>query len=204
MTMTKKALFNASIGSLMIASVGLTSFDAHALTSTEMEAGCLTDVAMATDDAREEAINRHLLLAEGAFSEMTETFSDMSCLENLLDGGMDIFFSPPSLGSLLNKLKNAVCRKAKSMLNEAVAPLNRAANASLNVGEIAPGINLGSVNGGLKTRFKGNGDNQVKTNIGSVLSGGSKSKRDVIFDAAEVGNGIYDDIPRYEFNPNAQ
>jgi len=77
-----------------------------------------------------------------------------------MQGGMDIFFSPPSIGDFIGMLEDFVCDQANNLFQQATAPLNQSISQGLELGEVVPGLNLGGLRGGVNVRVRqGMGDN---------------------------------------------
>lgn len=146
-------------------------------------ADCDPEVATILAVVAEDRANAHVQVADAFYTEMPATgFSGLSCLENLFSGGMDILFTPPSLGDLLGMLVNYACRQAETLVAEAVAPITSAATGAINgsslgLGEVLPGVNLGSVMGGVSIR--GTNTNAVRTNLNGVLAGTTARPQDI-------------------------
>jgi hypothetical protein len=129
---------------------------------------CSVTVQQQQDALRKSAIADRVALATLVYPQMTSPFSQLSCLDNLLSG-MSIVFSPPSLGSLLNALMNAVCQEATSMVSQAIAPLNSALSGGLPMGSLF-GTSLGSLNTGFAISPNiGGGSNLIVGGGNSVL-----------------------------------
>lgn len=88
---------------------------------------CDPEVEAALRDASIAAVNTAAILAshEGVgYSTMDEPFGFLSCLEDLLSGGVDATFTPPTLSDILGMLENYICQKAEEMYNMATAEVN--------------------------------------------------------------------------------
>jgi hypothetical protein len=98
------------------------------------------------------------------------SFGQLSCLQRLLNSGLNIVFAPPSLDSLLNALEQAVCNEVNSLFQQVTQPITSAMyNATSGLsgggglsnigGGFLPGFNLGSMGGGLNVGTGGSGLN---------------------------------------------
>lgn len=157
---------------------------------------CLPAVAEMQDNYRNDVMNARLEVAKASrpFLQDGEGFNKLSCLDNLLNGGLDVVFAPPSLSQLLGMLQNAICSQANQMFSKATAPLNDSLQASLPIGEVLPGVNLGSISGGLNVRARSGNGGLVTTNATSILTGGPTYRRETVVDPRMVddwGGGLF-------------
>jgi hypothetical protein len=98
------------------------------------------------------------------------SFSQMSCLDRML-GGLNIIFNPPNLEDLLKMLADKVCNMAMQQVMKDIAPLSQRLNGALPLGQVIPGLNLGSLGMGasVSPSFGNANGSLVNTNINSVL-----------------------------------
>lgn len=105
---------------------------------------------------RQDAMSRatadsYTALASSAYTAMPSGgFTTSSCLDNLLNNGLNVLFSPPNLDSILSSISNGVCSYATSLIQSAASTLSQSVSSSLPVGDIVPGVNLGSLSGGFQ------------------------------------------------------
>lgn len=101
---------------------------------------CDPDVASALDKQRQEYIASASDLADQNFSRRPGTFASTTCLDTLMkQGGVDIFFKPPSLDSILGMVKNFACQQASQIFDKLVGGNG---SMALKVGEIISGVSL--------------------------------------------------------------
>lgn len=134
------------------------------------------------------------------YKDMDNSFGEMSCLEKLMDGGADIFFKPPSIGDISGQIKDAACTAAEDMIAKATEPLNQQISESLNIGEIVPGLDLGSISGKAGVRWNkngGTGDSPFTINgqapsegFNSIGQGINKDIQSNVRSVREIRNGI--------------
>lgn len=101
---------------------------------------CDPDVAAALDKQRQEFIASASDLADQNFSRRPGTFASTTCLDTLMkQGGVDIFFKPPSLDSILGMVTNFACQQASQIFDKLVGGNG---SMALKVGEIISGVKL--------------------------------------------------------------
>ena len=104
---------------------------------------CAAGVSSALDQQRQQYIAAQGDLAEQNFSKRPGTFASTTCLDNLMSqGGIDIFFKPPSLDNILEMVKTQACEQASQIFDSLVGGSGLNID-SLQSGEIMAGINLG-------------------------------------------------------------
>lgn len=107
---------------------------------------CDTSVASALDQQRQQYIAASSDLADQNFSRRPGTFASTTCLDTLMkQGGVDIFFKPPSLDTILNMVKNFACEQAEQIFDKL---LGGSGSSTLKAGELLSGINLGGLMSG--------------------------------------------------------
>lgn len=125
------------IGRLAAAAAIATTLSGQSFAAAE----CATGVSSALDQQRERYIAAQASLAEQNFSKRPGSFASTTCLDNLMtSGGLDIFFKPPSLDSILNMVKNLACEQASQIFDSLVS------GGGLNAGSLQPGEILSGVN----------------------------------------------------------
>ena len=156
---------------------------------------CSPVVQQQQQTLQQQTINSNLNLASNFYTPMPSTFSNMSCLDKLLSGGLDIIFQPPNLSAIISAIENAVCAKAQDLVNQAKAPIVAAISSATSsvsgsgsaLGDIIPGVNIGSLTGGLS--ITQTGSNSITTNLGSVF--GSSSTATYTINRASLANGLF-------------
>jgi hypothetical protein len=113
------------------------------------------------------------------------SFLQNSCVNNLLNGSLNILFEPPNLNGIIQGLINQGCNYLASMKNQALQPVESIANTidsteqqGLSFGQVAPGLNLGGVSNVLSVNVQSGGNNSqglVQTNITSMFTDSSGS-----------------------------
>jgi hypothetical protein len=104
---------------------------------------CDTSVASALDQQRQQYIAASSDLADQNYSRRPGTFASTTCLDTLMkQGGVDIFFKPPSLDTILNMVKNFACEQAEQIFDKL---LGGSGSSTLKAGELLSGINLGGL-----------------------------------------------------------
>jgi len=104
---------------------------------------CDTSVMNALDQQRQQYIAASSDLADQNYSRRPGTFASTTCLDTLMkQGGVDIFFKPPSLDTILNMVKNFACEQATQIFDKL---LGGAGSSTLKAGELLSGINLGGL-----------------------------------------------------------
>ncbi|MDW9478765.1 hypothetical protein GOB57_08610 [Sinorhizobium meliloti] len=151
--------------------VGLSFQSASAATE------CAVGVSSALDQQRQRYIDAQADMASQNFSKRPGSFASTTCLDNLMtSGGLDIFFKPPSLDSLLGMVKNLSCEQASQIFQSLVGGggLN---SGSLQPGEILSGVDLGGnlLSSGSSSGYSG----LVQSLIGSGSASGSGSAADI-------------------------
>lgn len=74
-------------------------------------AECAVQVSNAIESERENYINGVNGLASSNYSTRPGSYSSMACLDQFMQGGMDIFFRPPDLDSLLQQVLSFACEQ---------------------------------------------------------------------------------------------
>jgi len=133
--------------------IALGAHPAAALT-TPSEGDCAVGVAEIQDEAKREYIDGSVALADSVYSRMPKSFTQMSCLERLMQGGMDIFFSPPSIGDFIGMLENFICDQAENLFAQATAPLNQAFTETADLGGFMPIPGMNRLSAGINTRIR--------------------------------------------------
>lgn len=119
-------------------------------------AAAVTGDCDAAIQARQDALSRATVNAYTALAESSYTpmpaggFSGISCLDNLLNSGISGIFNPPDLSSILSGIEDGICNFATSLVRNAVAPLSTSLSSGLPLGQIVPGVDLGSLDGGFQ------------------------------------------------------
>lgn len=140
---------------------------------------CDDEVARRQDMLRMQVVDDAVELAKANYESPLAGlggFARGSCLDRLLNPGLDGMFSPPNLADILAMLEGFICNQASQMLAQATQPLTQSVYRSLPVGEIIPGVNLGSLSGGVGVRVNQGGGaysgSYVNTNLSQVWARG--------------------------------
>lgn len=146
-------------------------------TATAASAGegndCDEEVSRRQDQLREQVVNDAVELAKANYESPLSGlggFAQGSCLDRLLNPSLDGIFSPPNLSAILSMLEGFICSRASSMLAEATQPLSRSLQAALPIGEVIPGVNLGSLSGGIGVRVNQGGSARTGSYVNTNLS----------------------------------
>ncbi len=117
------------------------------------------------------------------FSQLQENFGEMSCIENIFNGGLSVMFSVPDLSSIMDAAIDAVCGEVQNMTAELGNEFNSVMSEALNnsVGG-SIGNDFLSTNAGISTNFNSSGgfgvgveSADVSVNLGGGSFGGSGS-----------------------------
>jgi len=126
-----------------------------AVIAATLAAGTAQSYAQACDPAVENVLDQQRKayiaaasdLADQNYSRRPGSFASTTCLDNLMKGGgLDIFFKPPSLDSLLGMVKNLACQQASQIFNGLLGGGGGGGvngGSLLKVGEIVSGTNIG-------------------------------------------------------------
>jgi len=135
---------------------------------------CAGGVSSALDQQRERYIAAQADMAQQNYSKRPGSFASTTCLDNLMtQGGLDIFFKPPSLDNIIGMVKNLACEQASQIFQSLVG------GGGLNGGSLQPGEILGGINLGgnlLSSISSGGGSSGVSGLLQSLVgSGGSQT-----------------------------
>lgn len=169
MTMTRSSIKRVAIAALAL---GM-SMQAALAASGE----CAPGVSSALDQQRQKYIEAQADMASQNFSKRPGSFASTTCLDNLMtQGGLDIFFKPPNLDSLLGMVKNLACEQASQIFQSLVGGGGLNAG-SLQPGELMSGLNLGGnlLSGGSSGGYSG----LVQQLMGSGSTSSSSSTSDI-------------------------
>lgn len=140
---------------------------------------CASGVSSALDQQRQRYIEAQADMASQNFSKRPGSFASTTCLDNLMtSGGLDIFFKPPSLDTLLGMVKNLACEQASQIFESLVGGGGLNAG-SLQPGEILSGINLGGNLLSSSSGSSGGVSSLISSLIGSGSSSSSRSTSDI-------------------------
>lgn len=123
----------------VVVGAAIVSFSAVSLAQ---DASCDSSVSSALDKQRTSFIAARSDLADKNYSRRPGSFASTTCLDNLMKGGgLDIFFKPPSLDSILGMVKNLACQQASQIFSGLLG--GTGGGAGLKLGELLPGVNIG-------------------------------------------------------------
>lgn len=124
--MCRKRLGTAVFAAMMLLGTG---------GSIAQEVACDPAVQSVLDKQRQAYVAAAGDFAAQNFSKRPGSFASTTCLDNLMKGGgLDIFFKPPSLDSILGMVKNLACQQATQIFNSLLG-----------------GGGIGGINGGLSS-----------------------------------------------------
>lgn len=107
---------------------------------------CLPDVSSAMDKQRESYIASQSSMADQNYSRRPGSFASTTCLGDLMKGdGLDIFFKPPSLDTIIDMVKNLACQQATQIFSQLMSGSGINGGGALNPGDLLSGINLGGL-----------------------------------------------------------
>jgi len=112
--------------------------------SMAQQVACDPSVQTVLDKQRQSYVAAESDFASQNFSKRPGSFAATTCLDNLMKGGgMDIFFKPPSIDSILGMVKNLACQQASQIFKSLIsgAGVNGGLSALTNIG--APNIAFG-------------------------------------------------------------
>lgn len=124
---------------------------------------CNPDIQQRQEDLTRQAIDQYTQMASTVYTPMPDGgFTGVSCLDRLLNSSFDFMFNPPSIEALLAMLANNVCQFATNLVREATSSALQSFSGAIPLGQIIPGISLGSLSGGMR----------IQPNIGGSGGGG--------------------------------
>ncbi len=157
--------------SLAVVTIGLSlgslPHPAHAQTWGQGDAApttgdCDPGVQQHEDALARQATDAYTQLASSLYTPMPASgFDGVSCLGNLMSGNLNLIFNPPSISSILSSLMNGVCSYVTNLATEQISSITQSvsglAGSQLPIGDIIPGVNLGSDIGGVSMQPSGSG-----------------------------------------------
>lgn len=127
-------------------------------------AGCSQAASEALNDAALLGVEREVAVIDQQI-DRPEALADLSCLERIMNSGVDIFFQPPNIGDIMSRIENAVCGAAEDAWATATQPINQALYRSVDMGGFVPGG--GSYGGGVNVGARrGDGRSGSFVNVG--------------------------------------
>lgn len=200
--MDRRAMASHRVGALLALVLAAAPVSAFAQTSwndpslgvsssnaTTTSGDCWKPVQQHLAAAEQQSIANGAMLASQNFHFLPhgETFSQASCLSNLLGGSLDVLFSPPSLSGILRSLADRACSIATNFEQQAIAPVARGMQGGLPSNEIAPGISTGAITGGMyiSPSVGGGKTGPVSVNVTPILGGHGES-----FSSQSYYNGL--------------
>jgi hypothetical protein len=169
-------LLSSTMTPVMAQSFGTGSSSVSALTGSgnPSTGDCDPAVYQMQSNLVKQLVDDRTAYAYGNYSTLPagQGFGTLSCIENLFNGSLDIIFNPPSLAQLLNMLINVACNKLMTQITqiESMSGIGKALGGSLPIGQIIPGVNMGSLNGGIQV-INGNGPGVLPTLMGQGGNG---------------------------------
>jgi hypothetical protein len=141
-------------------------------TQTVLADECAPGVASAMDQQRQQYISANADMAQQNFSARPGSFATTTCLDSLMtSSGLDIFFKPPSLDSILGMVKNLACEQASQIFQSLITGSSVNTSTSLQPGEILSGVNLGGNLLGALTGTTTTGTTSTTGTVGGLLLG---------------------------------
>jgi hypothetical protein len=141
------------------------------------QAGCDPQVQKMSDNTARYMVDNYTQMATAQYPMLPPMgFSGLSCLQQLLDSGLNMFWSPSSLSAILAAIIAETCAIAAEMVESAEQPLYDSMYASAPLGQIVPGVSLGGLfNGGFSVSPMMGNTNSGLLNItgpSNLLTGG--------------------------------
>lgn len=110
---------------------------------------CDPGVQRHQDQLTRAGIDNYTALAGNLYTPMPEGgFSGMSCLDRLMNSGINGIFNIPSIEDILNQIANGLCAYGMNLVQQTMSSLSQSVSQSIPLGEVIPGVNLGSIGGG--------------------------------------------------------
>jgi hypothetical protein len=78
----------------------------------------------------------------GLFGSNGGTYGQASCIDRLLNGNLDLVFSPPNLSAILATLLQAACNEATQLFSQVTTPLSDDVFKSFSLDGVVPGMSL--------------------------------------------------------------
>jgi hypothetical protein len=104
------------------------------------------------------AVDNATAMAQYGYTPMpTGGTSGLSCIDNLLGGGINIIFSVPTIDQLLAALISTTCNYAQGIIQQNMSYLSSQAQGSLQMGEFIPGVPMPNITGGFSVMGTQNG-----------------------------------------------
>lgn len=153
---------------VIIITISCLAFMSSAAAYAETRGDCLEAVKKQQEDIYRQYVDDSVQHATSIYEKKSSSFGELSCLDNIMNSGADIFFSPPSLGDIVGKMKAAACGAVDAEFNNVKSAIGSGTNASLPIGDLIPGVNLGSIGGGFS--LSQSAPNTVNSNITSNVS----------------------------------
>ncbi|WP_174501873.1 hypothetical protein [Acidiphilium sp. C61] len=171
---------SALLAAASLAAVAQTSWNDPSLgvsssTATKSTGDCWAPVQQHLAAAEQQSIANGSMLASQNFQFLPhgQTFSQASCLSNLLSGSLDTLFTPPNLSGIVSAVVSKACSIATNYEQQAIAPVARGLQQGLPSYEIAPGISTGAISGGMyiSPSVGGGSAGPVSVNVTPMLGG---------------------------------
>lgn len=125
------------------------------------------------EDLTRQSIDQYSQMASTLYTPMPAGgFTGVSCLDRLLSSSLDFMFNPPSIEAILAMLANNACQFATSLVRQATSSLMQNFSGAIPLGQIIPGVSLGSLNGGMRIQPNIGGSGGGPLNL-SMAGGGA-------------------------------
>lgn len=110
------------------------------------QAGCDPAVQQQSDNNARYMVDNYTQMATSLYPTLPPSgFSGLSCLQQLMNSGLNLFWNPESLSTILAAIMSEVCAIASEMVVQAEQPLYQSAYATAPLGQIVPGVSLGGL-----------------------------------------------------------
>ena len=109
---------------------------------------CEVSVSNAMEQLRTDYVNGMSGLASNNYSSRPGSYSSMACLDQFMQGEMDIFFRPPDLDSLLQQVLSFACDQIASAIQGGGSSGGGSGELLALMKEFSGGLNVPSASGG--------------------------------------------------------
>jgi len=116
--------------------------------SVAMANDCDASISNALEQSRSDYVNGIAGLASNNYSSRPGSYSSMACLDQFMQGEMDIFFRPPDLDSLLQQVLSFACDQIMDALQGGGGGSQGTGQMLALMKEFSGGLNVPSSGGG--------------------------------------------------------